>query len=96
MKPWKRFRWFFRRRQFERDLAEEVRIHREMAAEFLGPDGAKRFGSVAIALEESLAVWGFGWLPSLAQDARYRLDTLSVVGLNTGTPQRCSRSWSSR
>src|ERR1700674_2859442 len=71
VKLWKRLRWFFGRRQFERDLAEEVRIHREMAAEVLGPDGAKRFGSVAMALEESRSVWGFGWLESLAQDVRY-------------------------
>jgi predicted permease len=68
---WKRLRWFFRRREYERDLAEEVRIHREMAADALGSDGAKRFGSVALALEDSRAVWGLGWLESLAQDVRY-------------------------
>ena len=71
MKLWKRLRWFLRRREFERDLAEEVRIHREMAAESLDPGAAQRFGSVAIALEESRAVWGFGWLESLSQDIHY-------------------------
>jgi predicted permease len=71
VKLWKRLRWFFRRSQFERDLAEEVRIHREMAADVFGPDAAKRFGNVAMALEESRSVWGFGWLDSLAQDVRY-------------------------
>jgi len=65
MKIWKRFRHMLRRRQFERDLAEEVRFHREMA-------GAA-FGSVALTLEDSRAVWGFGWLESLAQDVRYAL-----------------------
>jgi len=71
LKLWKRLRWFLRRREFERDLAEEVRIHREMAAESLDPGAAQRFGSVAIALEESRAVWGFGWLESLSQDIHY-------------------------
>src|SRR6185437_12676056 len=53
------------RRQFERDLAEEVQFHREMA-------GAA-FGSAALAMEESREVWGFGWLESLGQDIRYAL-----------------------
>ena len=42
-----------------------------MAAESLDPGAAQRFGSVAIALEESRAVWGFGWLESLSQDIHY-------------------------
>jgi predicted permease len=88
-------RWFFRRRQFERDLAEEVRIHREMAAEKLGPEGARAFGSVALTLEDSRAIWGFGWVPSLAQDIRYAvrglrkspgfaLVAIGTVGLSLG------------
>jgi len=65
MKTWKRIRHFWSRRQYERDLAEEIRLHREMA-------GAA-FGSAALALEDSRAVWGFAWLESLAQDVRYAL-----------------------
>jgi putative ABC transport system permease protein len=64
----KKLRQLWRRRRFEADLAEEVRIHREMAAEV----GAQ-FGSEAYFLEESRAVWGFGWLDSLGQDIRYAL-----------------------
>ena len=65
MKLAKRVRHLIGRRQFERDLAEEVRFHREMS-------GAA-FGSEALALEDSRAEWGFGWLESLARDARYAL-----------------------
>jgi predicted permease len=52
------------RGRFERDLAEEVRIHREMS-------GAAAFGSEALALERSRDVWGFTWLESWKQDIRY-------------------------
>jgi predicted permease len=64
MKIWKRIRQRRRRAEFEAGLEEELRFHREMA-------GGAAFGSVAIALEDSRAVWGFGWLDSLMQDVRY-------------------------
>ncbi len=63
MTIWKRLRQWRRRAEFEAGLEEEMRFHREMA----GP----AFGSMAIALEDSRAVWGFGWLESLASDLRY-------------------------
>jgi putative ABC transport system permease protein len=66
MKIWKRLRTWRRRRRFEADLAEEIRIHREMS-------GAAAFGSVALTLEESRAVWGLAWLDSWKQDIRYAL-----------------------
>jgi predicted permease len=63
---WKKARVWWRRGRFESDLAEEVRIHREMS-------GAAAFGSEALVLEQSRAVWGFGWLDSWKQDIRYAL-----------------------
>jgi predicted permease len=66
MTIWKRIRHWRRRREFEAGLEEEIRFHREMA-------GGAAFGSVAIALEDSRAVWGFGWLDSVMQDVRYAL-----------------------
>jgi hypothetical protein len=71
MKIWKRIRLLARRRKFEEDLAEEMRIHREMAAATLGQDAARTFGSVAMSMEDSRAVWGFARLDSWLQDLRY-------------------------
>ena len=42
-----------------------------MAAESGAPPAA--FGSVALALEDSRAVWRFAWLASLAQDVSYAI-----------------------
>jgi predicted permease len=64
MTIWKKIRQWRRRREFEAGLEEEMRFHREMA-------GGAAFGSMAIALEDSRAVWGFAWLDSLMQDVRY-------------------------
>jgi len=63
---WKNFRTWWRARQFEAELAEEIRFHRELS-------GEAAFGSVALALEESREVWGLAWLESWKQDVRYAL-----------------------
>src|ERR1044071_1232700 len=74
------------RRQAEQDLADEIRFHLELEAEKNVADGkspaearaaARRaFGSVAIAREDSRAVWGFGTLEAIGQDTRYSLRVL--------------------
>jgi predicted permease len=66
MKIWKRIRHWRRRAEFEAGLEEEIRFHREMA-------GGAAFGSVAMAMEDSRAVWRFGWIESVMQDVRYAL-----------------------
>ncbi len=66
MRWWKRIRTLAQRARFEADLAEEIRLHREMS-------GEAAFGSVALALEESREVWGFAWLDAWRQDLRYAL-----------------------
>ena len=66
MKIWKRIRQWRRRKEFEAGLEEEVRFHREMA-------GGPAFGSVAMALEDSRAVWSYGWIESVMGDIRYAL-----------------------
>uniref|UniRef100_Q01U78 Permease n=1 Tax=Solibacter usitatus (strain Ellin6076) TaxID=234267 RepID=Q01U78_SOLUE len=66
MKLWKKIRQWRRRAEFEAGLEEEMRFHREMA-------GGAAFGSMALALEDSRAVWSFGWLESVIQDVRYAL-----------------------
>ena len=52
------------RRRFEADLAEEVRLHRELS-------GMAAFGSEALILEQSREVWGFVWLDGWRRDIRY-------------------------
>ena len=64
MTLWKRIHRWRRRREFEAGLEEEMRFHREMS-------GGAAFGSVALAMEDSRAVWSVGWLESLARDVRY-------------------------
>src|SRR5512133_359282 len=64
MKSWTRVRMWRKRRRFEADLAEEIRIHREMS-------GAAACGSEALTLEQSREVWGFAWLDGWKQDIRY-------------------------
>lgn len=66
MRIWKRLRHWRRRAEFESGLEEEIRFHREMA-------GGAAFGSVAMALEDSRAVWRFAWLESAVQDVKYAL-----------------------
>jgi len=66
LKIWKRIRQWRRRKEFETGLEEEISFHREMA-------GGAAFGSVAMTLEDSRAVWSFGWLESVMGDIRYAL-----------------------
>ncbi len=66
MRIWKRIRQWRRQREFEAGLEEEIRFHREMA-------GGAAFGSVAMAMEDSRAVWGFGWIESVMGDVRYAI-----------------------
>src|SRR5262247_3924959 len=74
------------RRRAEQELDEEIRAHMEMETEQNVADGmspeearlaARRtFGSVALATEDSRAMWGFGSLEILWQDLRYGLRML--------------------
>src|SRR5215831_11129846 len=56
-----------------------ARYYRITAARRGEPAGA--FGSEAWFLEESRAVWGFGWLDSLGQDIRYALRSFAKTPL---------------
>src|SRR5215813_10322152 len=96
MRLWSRLRQMIVRRQFEADLAEEIRIHREMEREYRAAGGEGRFfGSSALTLEQSREAWGFAWLDSLAQDIRYAwrgirrspafaLTVVGTIGLGLG------------
>jgi predicted permease len=76
-------RYYFTRRKRERELEEELRVHREMAEEEFRRagmperdaqfDAQRALGNVTAALEDSRAVWNFHWLESLIQDVRYAM-----------------------
>src|ERR1700728_2988166 len=86
-----------RRRQFDADLEEEIRLHLELREQEqvragLAPRDAhyaalRRFGNETLLHEESYMVWGWEWLESFVQDATYgsramlRSPALTIVAL---------------
>ena len=68
-------------READQDLEEEIRSHIELEIQDniergMPPEEARRaahikFGSTALAKEDSRAVWGFLWVEQLWQDLRY-------------------------
>jgi len=83
---WRRLAYLFRRSLRDRELAEEMRAHLEMkiAAEMeagASPEEARSrsrrgFGNPTLLKERSLDMWGWNWLETLLQDARYGLRML--------------------
>jgi len=73
----------FRRRQFDADLDEEMRLHRQLREQEeiergLSPKEARyaaqrRFGNDLVLREESHDMWGWNWLENLMQDIRFGL-----------------------
>src|SRR6267378_129341 len=76
------FLWW-RRKQQERELEEEVRRHLEMAAKERVQRGEdkpeaeraarREFGNVGLVKETTRDVWGWRWLEDFVEDARYGL-----------------------
>src|ERR1035441_5225144 len=74
---WRRLRYLFNLRQHEQDLADEMRLHRDLVGQASGLSAAhRRFGNVTQISETSRAVWVWPFLLTLAQDTRYALRTL--------------------
>jgi putative ABC transport system permease protein len=69
---WRRLRYLFNRKQHEQDLADEMRLHRDLVAQAPG----RTLGNVTQLQEASRAVWIWPLLETLAQDTRYALRTL--------------------
>jgi putative ABC transport system permease protein len=82
----RRFLMLFRGPQFDADLQEEMRLHRELRAQEevehgLPPTEARyaaqrRFGNDLVLREESRDMWGWNWLESMLSDARFALRQL--------------------
>jgi predicted permease len=77
----------FRRQQFNAELDEEMRLHRELheqeqiergiSAEEAHYAAQRRFGNDLVLREESRDMWGWNWLENFFQDVRYGLRMLA-------------------
>lgn len=67
----RRIYFLLNRRKLERELANDMAVHREM----LGAD-RKDFGNPTLIAEQSHEALGWGWLERLLQDVRYGLRIL--------------------
>jgi putative ABC transport system permease protein len=83
----RRLLMLFRRSQFDRDLKEEMRLHRELREQEqieagVAPEEARyaarrRFGNEIVLREESRDMWGWNWLEYFVQDIRFGLRMLA-------------------
>ena len=83
---WRRLIYWLRRRRAAEALAEELQVHREMAARDLENAGLTPFaadmaarramGNVTLAREDARQVWLAAWLEGLAQDVRHGVRSL--------------------
>jgi len=77
----RRLLMLFRDRQFDADLQEELRLHRELREQEGIERGLstkeahyaaqRRFGNDLVLREESRDMWGWNWLENTLQDVRY-------------------------
>lgn len=90
-----RLRSRLRNRNFDADLAEELRFHEEMKREELRAAGVadadaraearRALGNATLVREDARRVWIASWLDSTAQDVRYAVRTLRRQPLHTLT-----------
>ncbi len=67
MELWRRLQYLLQRKRADRELADELEFHREMAARA----GRNNVGSALKFREEAREAWGWMWIDRLAQDFRY-------------------------
>ena len=70
---WRRVRYILDRRRQEQDLADEMRLHQDLAGQ-ASPN--RSLGNLTQLRESSRAVWIWPFLETFAQDLRYALRTL--------------------
>src|SRR5260370_42346887 len=91
---WRRLMFLLRRRQMDRDLAEEMRQHAALKAQRniavgMDPEEAeyaaqRQLGNITRQREESRQSWGFPFLESITQDIHYGLRGLrKALGFTT-------------
>jgi cell division protein FtsX len=78
---WRRVGMLARQEKFDRELQEEMRLHREMTERELVAGGTdseeaqyaanRAFGNATALREHGREVWGWRWLEELSQDVRF-------------------------
>ncbi len=68
----RRIRYLLHRRRFDRELACDMEVHREMAARA----GGAPLGNALHLREEAREAWGWMWLEHFSQDVRFALRML--------------------
>jgi predicted permease len=63
----RRIYYLLNRRKLERDLAQDMAVHREM----LSAGSRRDFGNPTLLLERSREAWGWSWLDHFLQDLRF-------------------------
>ena len=87
MRFWRKLYWWFRRRRFEEELAEEMRLHRHLRTRRLVSDGldpelakceaSRQFGNELHYREASADTWIVRWLQDGLQDLRFTARNMS-------------------
>jgi len=74
---WRRMKTLFQHDQFDREMDEEMRLHRDLRrAEVEGGTVRSGFGNGLKLREESREMWGWKWLDDFVQDVRFGARTL--------------------
>ena len=83
----RRLRFLLRRREYERELEEEMAHHLAMLEENgrLPASARRQFGNLASLRGESRSMWTFAFLEQTAQDMRYALRMMAASPLFTAT-----------
>jgi predicted permease len=68
----RRLRYLLQRRRFDRELADDLEFHREMAAR-----EGRALNHTLNLREQARDAWGWAWLEHFAQDLRYAARTLA-------------------
>lgn len=69
---WRRLLCLFRRRQFDRELQEEMQFHLDSKArESTATAARQQFGNELLLRETARETWSWRWLDALARDVRY-------------------------
>src|SRR5436853_222465 len=81
LRLWRKFWFRFRRDKFDDELAEEIRLHKQLREKQLQQAGldpraasqaaTRKFGNATLVREISRETWSWRWLDDCTRDLRY-------------------------